>query len=149
MPSLKPRTPSPIPRINSGILRPPKRISTMTAIISQCIGNSIKPPATYNFNTPCKRREPAKNPAKLEYNTFVALSAGDAFAVQIFQQRNGVFAGDAGQIFECGHRDSLALRLFVGGQFHAQFGQRLPMKDELRSDAMQGFSAKRTRHHLS
>jgi len=30
MPSLKPRTPSPSPRINSGILRPPNRMSTTT-----------------------------------------------------------------------------------------------------------------------
>src|SRR5882724_692490 len=143
MPSLKPRTPSPIPRINSGILRPPKRMSTMTAIISQCIGNSIKPPATYNFSTPCKRREPAKKTAKLEYNTFVALSAGDAFAVQIFEQGYGVFAGDAGQIFESGHRDSLAFRLFVSGKFRAELGQRLAMKDQFGSDPMQHFFAER------
>src|SRR5215813_14835705 len=50
IPSLKPRTPSPSPRINSGILRPPKRISTTTRMISQCIGNSILPPAlSYSY----------------------------------------------------------------------------------------------------
>src|ERR1700756_4412642 len=148
MPSLKPRTPSPSPRISSGILRPPKRISTMTAIISQCIGNSIKPPATYKFSMLRKRREPAENPAKLKYNTFVSLSAGEAFAVQVFEQRDGVFAGDASQIFESGDGDSLAFRLFVSGKFRAKLGQRFTMEDQLRSDSVERFFAQQELQQL-
>src|SRR5258708_29333189 len=89
MPSLKPRTPSPRPRINSGILRPPKRISTTTRIISQCIGNSMKPPATAHFTTPANRGYTPRKRVKLQYNTFITLPPGHAFAVQIFQQRDG------------------------------------------------------------
>jgi len=45
-----------MPRINSGILRPPNRTKMTTKIISQCIGNSI--PASCHSNN---RRKPAKN----------------------------------------------------------------------------------------
>src|SRR6266481_9713502 len=62
-------------------------------------------------------------------NTFVTPPAGDAFAVQIFEQRDGVFAGDAGQFFKRGHGDSLTFRLFVRGKLQAQFSQRVAMKD--------------------
>ena len=50
---------------------------------------------------------------------FIALAARGAFTIQIFKQRDGVFAGDAGQILKNRHGDSLAFRLFVGCEFGA------------------------------
>src|SRR5262245_23165739 len=149
MPSLNPRTPSPNPRISSGILRPPKRISTTTRMISQCIGNSILPPALCQpESSTLPTRSTSEKGAKSEYNTLVALPPGHAFAVQILEQRDGIFACDAGQVFKSGHGDSLSFRLFVGHQFAAQFGQRVAVKNQFRGDAQQRLIAQQKLQQL-
>ena len=77
--------------------------------------------------------------AKSEYNTFVAEAAGDSFAVEIFKQRDSIFAGNAGEVFEDWHRDSVSLGLLESSEFGAKFGQGIAMKDEFRCDAVEGF----------
>src|SRR5882724_6869474 len=114
MPSLNPRTPSPRPRINSGILRPPNKINTTTRIISQWIGNSIKPPAPH-YQT-CSRRNLFRRRGfcvKSQYNTLISGPARYPFAVEIFQQLNGVLPRNSSELLEGRHRYSLVLRLLI------------------------------------
>src|SRR5690242_3934331 len=46
---------------------------------------------------------------QLEHDSSVALAAGDALAVQELEQRNRVFAGDSGPVFEFGHSEAMTL----------------------------------------
>src|ERR1700730_2692434 len=102
MPSLNPRTPSPIPRINSGILRPPNRTKMTTRIISQCIGNSITA-SCHSYN---HRKALQYAQSKLKYNTLIAHPARHPFAVEVLEQGYGELTGDAGKVFERGYRDT-------------------------------------------
>src|SRR4029077_1107658 len=110
MPSLNPRTPSPRPRINSGIFRPPNKISTTTKIISQWIGNSIKPPAP-DYQTLSRQNlfQHWGICVKSEYNTLVSGSARHSLPIQILKQGDGVFSRNAGKLLKSRHRYSLAL----------------------------------------
>jgi len=58
---------------------------------------------------------------KSKYNTLVSGAAGNPLAVEIFEQWNGIFAGNAGELLKSGHGDSLALRLPKLGNFLAHF----------------------------
>ena len=48
--------------------------------------------------------------APLQDNTLVARAPGNPLAVQVFEERDRVFASDAGQLFENWDGDALALR---------------------------------------
>ena len=76
---------------------------------------------------------------KSQYNTFVALPPRDALAVEIFEQGNGVLAGNTGEIFERRHGDSLTIRFFVSREFCAQLRKGVAMKDKIRRDAVESF----------
>src|SRR6266849_3164486 len=134
MPSLNPRTPSPSPRISSGILRPPNRISTTTRIISQCIGNSMLPPTPYQPDANIPRCSPrsAVNSKNLKYNTLISGPPRDSLPVQVFQQGNGVLAGNPRHFLESWHGDALALGLLVGRKLAPEMRQRIAVKNQLR-----------------
>src|SRR6266446_2889973 len=150
MPSLNPRTPSPSPRISSGILRPPNRISTTTRIISQCIGNSMLPPTPYppHANIPRCSPRSAVNSKNLKYNTLIPGPPRDSLPVQVFQQGNGVLAGNPRQFLENRHRDALALGLLERRKPLSELRQRVAMKDQLRCDPHQVFLAQQDLQEL-
>src|ERR1051325_11596446 len=138
MPSLNPRTPSPRPRINSGIFRPPNKISTTTRIISQWIGNSIKPPAP-DYQTLSRQNlfQHWGNCVKLEYNTLVSGPARYALPVQIFKQGDRILSRNARKLLESGHGDSLALRLLVTRHFLPHFEQRVRVENQFSRNTQQ------------
>ncbi len=74
---------------------------------------------------------------KSEYNTLVSGAARNPLAVKIFKQRNGVFAGNAGELLESGHRDSLALRLLELGDFLAHFVKGAGVENQFHGDALE------------
>src|SRR5215470_6105282 len=105
MPSLNPRTPSPSPRMSSGILRPPKSTRITMATINKCMGLSHIGHLPFAPGSP--ETEAARNTRFLsQYNTLVPGPAGHPLAVKVLKQWDGVLPGDSCQILEHRHGDS-------------------------------------------
>lgn len=112
MPSLNPRTPSPSPRISSGIFLPPNSTRMTIATISKCIGLS------HMVRLPFPRGRPrihCRNATRngLNYNTFVADSPRHALPVEVFEQRNRIFSRDSDQVLKRRHGNLRTLAFFV------------------------------------
>src|ERR1700761_4052646 len=151
MPSLNPRTPSPMPRISSGILRPPKSTRITTRMISQCIGNSISPPATQNSSKIALNcalpRNSAQKP-KLQYNTLIAQPAGQALPVEVLQQGYSVLPGYTGQVLETGNSNPVAPGLLVRQKLGFQMSKSRLVENQLRRDAEKVFIPQQNLQHL-
>src|SRR5690348_14137360 len=112
MPLRNSLTPWPRPRISSGILRPPNNTSTIIRMSSRCIGLSsikISLPERRRLRTASYRRQTVW----LQYNTLIASAPGQVNSIGVFEQRNGVFAGYAGEFLESGNRQALTASAFV------------------------------------
>src|SRR5260370_7586768 len=86
--------------------------------------------------------------APLQDNTLVARAPGNPLAVQVFEERDRVFASDAGQLFENWDGDALALRFLEDRKAVAELRQRVAMKNQLGLDPHQGLFTPHTLHHL-
>src|SRR6267154_2770550 len=80
-------------------------------------------------------------PAPLQDNTLVAGAPGDSLAIQIFKQRDGIFASDAGQLHENRNGDTLALVFLEDGEAVAELGERITMENQVGRHADQDFVA--------
>src|ERR1017187_2365980 len=74
----------------------------------------------------------------LYYQTPVAVATSDVCAVEVFQQGNGVLAGDAGPFLELAHLKPLGL---AGRQEFPQAEKRGAVKNQVLADADQPFLA--------
>jgi len=117
MPSLNSRIPCPRPFINSGILRPPNRITTITRISNRCIGlNSMKTPPSPDPGKDAGNSygwRPVRIRNRSKYNTFIAHTPRDSFAVQELEQGNRVLAADARKLFESSNLQAFSVLLLV------------------------------------
>src|ERR1039457_4080074 len=76
----------------------------------------------------------------LYYQTPVAFATRNVRAVEVFEQGNGVLAGDAGPFLELAHLKPLGL---AGSQELAQAVERGAVKDQVLADAAQPFLAQK------
>ena len=72
----------------------------------------------------------------LEHDARITLASGDMFAVQKFEKRNGVLAGDTGPVFEVWNGKA---RAFFLNQHFAQRPNRRNMKHEFIADSNEAF----------
>src|ERR1700738_1463006 len=67
----------------------------------------------------------------LQDNTLVARAPGYPLAVEVFEERNRVFAGNACQLLETGHGDALALCFLEDGKAIAELRQGITVKNQV------------------
>src|SRR5579864_5982838 len=73
-------------------------------------------------------------PARSQDQPFVAFAPRDALAIQIFEQRDGVFAGNARPVFERAHVEAHG---FAAGQQMPQTVDRRLVENQILADANQ------------
>src|SRR5215470_17882206 len=70
----------------------------------------------------------------LQDNAFIAGTAGDPFAIEVFKQGDGVLAGDSCHLLKGWHGDAAAFVFLKQHQLIAKLGQSIAMKNQLRCD---------------
>src|SRR5208337_795509 len=87
---------------------------------------------TRSRQQPCEQINPARwvERCRLQDDSLVVDAACDSLAIEILQQRDGVFAGDAEQVLELRHAELGRLRL-VGDDSPAQRLERVAVKHQV------------------
>src|SRR6516164_4544704 len=71
----------------------------------------------------------------LKDNTLVAGTPSQPLAIEVFEQRDGVFARAAGQFLECRDADAFPFCLFIGFKQSRKTLEGAAVKNEFRGDA--------------
>src|SRR6266849_7029276 len=110
-----------------------------------CCGQ--RSPGSDRNSLPLRRRQnqPLPRRSSLQNDPLIAHAAGDVLAVEVLQERNGIFARDAGEVLELGDVDLLRLG-FLFGKRAAQPLQRLLVKNQVVAQLDQGFLAQQQGH---
>src|ERR1700719_630781 len=87
-----------------------------------------------NAGMPCAASLATRRLPPLQDNTLVARAPGYALAIQVFEEGDGIFPGDTGQLLENRNGDALAFGFLEDGKAIAELREGVTVENQLRRD---------------